>query len=68
MEMTKGQRISYRVYKTTYGLTVDDSSTTTASVRHGTVHSVNRSPRFVQVRDDASGRVVNVLNHRIVSR
>jgi hypothetical protein len=61
-----GRRVQYRVYATSPTLSVDDSSVTTEKVRCGTI--VGEAARHVRVRDDASGRVVNVLHHRIVNR
>jgi hypothetical protein len=59
-----GQRISYRVYDVSYSLNVDDSVGTSERIVHGTVTSV--CGWVVKVRNDASGRVVNVLAHRAV--
>lgn len=61
-----GQRVEYRTYTMSYGLSVDDSVGCTERVHGGTVNSISKNGRIIRVRDDASGRVVNVLSHRIV--
>lgn len=61
-----GQRVEYRTYTMHYGLTVDDSTGCTEKVRTGVVTRFFKN--YVKVRDDASGRVVNVKYHRIVGR
>ena len=66
MKTEAGQRVQYRVYKMVYSLTVDDSSDCIESVRCGAVTGTRG--RYIQVRDDASGRIVNVLPHRIINR
>jgi hypothetical protein len=66
MAKQAGERVSYRTYTMVYGLTVDDSTGCVEKVRNGTVTSVQKN--HVKVRDDGSGRIVNVLHHRIVGR
>lgn len=61
-----GLQIEYRTYQTTYGLAIDDSVDTTEAIRTGVIVGVAK--RHVRVRDDASGKVVNVLHHRLVKR
>lgn len=58
-----GQRVRYYHYTTTYGY-ADDRTETAEQIRCGQVVSVH--DRFVKVRSDASGLVVNVLHHRIL--
>lgn len=66
MAVMTGQRVTYRTYTADYSRAMEDRTDYIERERHGTVTSVAKN--HVKVRDDASGRVVNVLNHRIVGR